>query len=366
MIKKLLLILNIFVALSLLLSYLAPLTSPTVFSLIEFFGLAYPFILGLNFLFVFIWLFTWKKQIFISLIPVLLGWNQVGKFTQIHLNQKENLSGDEIKIMSFNVRVFDLYNWTGNTQTRNKIFSLVKEESADILCFQEFFYSEQKNYFNTLDTLLQFQKAKFFHAEYTKTVLDTHHFGIATFSRFPIIKRGKVEFASMGNNICIFSDIKINNDTIRVYNAHLASLHFAKSDYKFLDEIAQVETGEQMKGIKQIYFRIKIALEKRTRQADAIALHISNSPYPVIFCGDFNDTPMSYAYATISNKLKDAFMESGNGFGTTYIGKFSPFRIDYILHSKSLGSSGFETIPEELSDHYPISCNIRLTDETKK
>lgn len=365
MIKKIIFILNIFFSVSLLLSYLAACVNPSLFYLLAFFGLAYPFFLVINIIFVLFWLLTWKRQIFVSLASILIGWSHLGKFIEVNPDQNNNGSGQKIKIMSFNVRVFDLYNWTGNTKTRNKIFDLLKDESADIICFQEFFYSEKKNYFNTLDTLLQIQEAKNFHTEFTKTVLDTHRFGIATFSKFPILNRGKVEFATIGNNLCIYSDIKINEDTIRVYNAHLASLHFARSDYKFLDEIAQVETGEQMKGIRQILKRIKEAFIKRASQADAISKHISESPYRVILCGDFNDTPHSYAYSTISGNLKDAFTESGNGIGATYIGRISPFRIDYILHSQSLFSSGFETIPEELSDHYPISCTIKLN-ETKK
>lgn len=360
MFKKIIFILNILFSFSLLLSYLAGYINPSVFYPIAFFGLAYPFILAANIFFVLLWLLAWKKQIFVSLFTITIGWTHLGKFIEINLDKTTNQNSPGIKVMSFNVRVFDLYNWTGNTKTRNKIFDLVKDESADIICFQEFFYSEKKDYFNTLDTLRQLQEAKFFHTEFTKTVLDTHHFGIATFSKFPIINKGKVELASIGNNLCIFSDIKINSDTVRIYNAHLASLHFAKSDYKFLDEIAQVETGEQMKGIRQILKRIKIALIKRSAQADAISKHVSESPYRVIFCGDFNDTPLSYAYSTISNNLKDAFVESGNGIGATYIGKISPFRIDYILHSESLVSLGFETIPEELSDHYPISCMIKF------
>lgn len=366
MLKKLLFILNILFAVPLLLSYLTTHISPAVFYPVAFLGLAYPFLIAANVIFICFWLIAWKKQVFISLIAILSGWNHLGKFIELNLKPQHQEREKGIKIMSFNVRVFDLYNWTGNTETRNKIFELIREEAPDIICFQEFFYSEKKDYFNTRDTLLQFQEAKNVHAEYTKTVLDTHHFGIATFSRFPIVGKGKVALASMGNNLCIFSDIKINGDTFRIYNAHLASIHFARSDYKFLDEIAQVETGEQVKGIRQIIKRIKVALIKRASQADAISKHISESPYRVIFCGDFNDTPLSYAYSTISNNLKDAFVESGNGTGATYIGKFSPFRIDYILHSKSLVSSGFETIPEELSDHYPISCIIHHANSSSR
>lgn len=360
MVKKIIFILNVIISFSLLLSYLSAHLNPSMFYPLAFFGMAYPFLLVANVLFALFWLIAWKKQVFLPVFSILIGYNHIGKF--IEFNTAEN-APQGIKVMSYNVRVFDLYNWTGNTKTRDKIFDLIRETSAEILCFQEFFYSEKKDYFNTLDTLLQFQNAKSFHAEYTKTILDEHHFGIATFSKFPIVNRGRVELATRGNNLCIYTDIVINNDTLRVYNAHLASLHLARTDYKFLEELAQLESGEQAKGIRQIMKRIKQAFIRRSSQADAIAHHIAASPYPVVFCGDFNDTPLSYAYSTIASGMKDAFVESGVGIGTTYAGKFSPFRIDYILHSDSISSTGFETLPDELSDHYPITCYIHFKDE---
>lgn len=364
-IKKFFFILNVLVAGALLVSYLAPFISPSSFYPVAFFGLAYPFLFIVNCLFVLGWLMLWKKHVFLSLLAISLGWNHIGKFVQLNKSGGDSVNEGGFKIMSYNVRLFDLYNWTGNLKTRNKIFDLIKEEDAGILCLQEFFYSGKKNYFNTLDTLLQLQGAKYFHVDDTK-VIGTHHFGIATFSKYPIVAKGVVELANMGNNLCIFSDIKINEDTIRVYNAHLASLHFAENDYRFLEEIAMVETGEKVKGIGHIFSRIKDAFIRRSYQADAIADHISQSPFAVIFCGDFNDVPLSYAYSAISGGMNDAFRESGSGMGATYIGKLSPFRIDYILHSSLLVSAGFETIPENLSDHYPISCNIHFNREKKE
>ncbi|MBK6641784.1 MAG: hypothetical protein IPG39_11360 [Bacteroidetes bacterium] len=81
---------------------------------------------------------------------------------------------------------------------------------------------------------------------------------------------------------------------------------------------------------RNILKRLKKAFIKRAAQADMISKHIGTSPYPVIVCGDFNDTSLSYTYKTISAGLLDAFRESGSGMGSTYTGPIPGLRIDYI------------------------------------
>lgn len=111
-----------------------------------------------------------------------------------------------------------------------------------------------------------------------------------------------------------------------------------------------------MNEIKDISYRLKYAFKKRAHQADVLTEHIQSSPYPVIVCGDFNDTPVSYSYRKIRKDLVDAYIKSGRGIGNTYSGVFPSYRIDYILHSRDIQSVGFETIKVNYSDHYPVSC----------
>ena len=84
--------------------------------------------------------------------------------------------------MSYNVRLFDLYNWSDNKTTRDKIFDQLGGQNADILCFQEFFYTEQKGQFETRDTLLTFLEAKNYREAYTHKMRGGQYFGIATFT----------------------------------------------------------------------------------------------------------------------------------------------------------------------------------------
>jgi endonuclease/exonuclease/phosphatase family metal-dependent hydrolase len=117
---------------------------------------------------------------------------------------------------------------------------------------------------------------------------------------------------------------------------------------------------DEIEGSKNLLRRLKRAFVRRAPQAEMVAEHIRKCRYPVIVCGDFNDTPFSYTYNTVKGNLNDAFIECGNGFGKTYNGIFPSFRIDYILHSGSLVPSGYYTHSESYSDHFPVSCFFEL------
>jgi endonuclease/exonuclease/phosphatase family metal-dependent hydrolase len=352
--NRMAMLLNHIAAIALLISYLAPYISPENFWFIAFFGLAYPVLFIINIGFVIYWTLLFKKTAFYSLIILISGWSQIRSYAQINPIPAPVHSKNGFKIMSYNVKLFDLYNWSHNIETRGKMFDLIKSESPDIMCIQEFYTNDGKDELNNLDTLSKFQKAKFVHVEYTTTLRKTDHWGIAIFSKYPILKNGKLNFETKGNNTCIYSDILINGDTVRVYNVHLQSIKFGYKDYQFVDDLMNNKETEELQKSKNILKRLKLGYIKRAKQTELVANHISNSPYPVVICGDFNDTPASYTYHTLSKSLNDAFVESGKGFGRSYVGKFPSFRIDYILHGNEYKASGFRTIRKELSDHFPV------------
>ena len=365
--NKVVLLLNIVVSFCLILSYLSGSINPETFWQIALFGLAYPFLLILNSLFFLYWIVQGKKMALLSLLTILIGWNQLKTVINFSASEETiNSEKDSFSIMSYNVRLFDLYNWTKNKESRNKIFNLIDQEKPDILCLQEFFHADRDIDFVTLDTIRKFVYPKNEHIVYTSTVRETDYFGIATFSYFPIIKRGVVPLSNSGNNICIYTDIVKNNDTLRIYNCHLASIHFGKDDYKFIEDIEKTDSKQRILGIVQILGRLKTAFLKRSVQAREIYAHMAQSPHPFMICGDFNDPPTSYTYSTLSEGLNDAFIFGGKGFGTTYAGNFPSYRIDYILFQDYFSAYDFKTIKEKYSDHYPILCKMQIGDNPKE
>ena len=356
------LIINSIFAIALILAYLSTYISPDKVFWLPFFGLAYSYILFLNILFVVFWAFNKRSVFLLSLIIIIVGYGKITNVLAFNVSKNDQLSRNTpIKVLSYNVRIFDLYNWSHKTKTRDKIFDYISHQNADVICFQEFF-NDKSNKFNALDGLIKSQKAREVHTEYTSIKRGVYQFGIATFSKYPIVKRGVIRFDNT-SNITIFTDIKIKNDTIRVYNNHLQSNHFTSNDYELIDNLSNTKSTKYFLELSNVISKLSKAFIKRAYQVEKISKHIKQSPYPVIVCGDFNDVPTSYTYTKMRGHLDDAFIESGFGFGTTTAMKFPSFRIDYIFHDKNIKSSNFVTDKVYYSDHFPVHCLLYLPEK---
>ncbi|HPS26481.1 MAG TPA: endonuclease/exonuclease/phosphatase family protein [Bacteroidales bacterium] len=362
---KLMLVANILVVLLLLTSFSSSFINPRVFWLPAFAGIIYPYVLIVNIAFIAMWLFIRLKYALISLLPVLLGFSYFTSFLQCNSEKSATGSASAFKVMSYNVHNFDLYNykknWQINYEKRNKIFAFLKNQDCDIICFQEF-VNNCSGEFKTKDTLITFLKATNVHAEYSVVSRHIYEFGLATFTAFPIVGKGLIKFPNSRNNFCIYTDVLIGSDTVRIYNAHLQSLHLGNSDIEFADNLASGNANADEKDLKNKSLRIlrylKRGFVKRSVQAELLAGHIKKCPYPVILCTDLNDTPFSYAYYQLGALLNDAFKEAGFGLGTTYYNIYPSFRIDYIFLSPHFKASNFKNVKTDNSDHYPVTCLV--------
>ncbi|MDD2983343.1 MAG: endonuclease/exonuclease/phosphatase family protein [Crocinitomicaceae bacterium] len=346
----------------LLLAYLCPFVHPSTFWPLPFFGLAYPVIMGIVLILLVIGIFLKSRMVILILVVILIG----GK---LHLRSislpfdKQELEEDQeiIKVLDYNVRLFDLYNYADNKYAnRNAIFKYLEEQNADVICFQEFYQQDKPTVFPTKDTLLTLLGTKYSHERYSHKLTGRQNFGIAMFSKYPMIARGDVMFddpENKDNNYCIYADIVKGQDTFRIYNAHFQSIKFQKDDYAIFGENQQ-QVGVNQSSVRLMLDKLRIAFPKRADQARKVMEHIEQSPYDVIICGDFNDTPISYTYNIFYSRFVDAFRNSASGIGSTYAGKVPAGRIDYIFHSKNLKSANF-TIQEDVhSDHRAIQCEI--------
>jgi endonuclease/exonuclease/phosphatase family metal-dependent hydrolase len=351
------LLLNGVAVLSLLLAYAAAAFTPETMGYFSLFGLAYPFSLLANLVFIFYWYFKKRRYALISLSFIMLGVNHLTAFFQISTSGSVDQDAHQIKVMTYNVHVFDVFDKKEGAATRDAIYDLLHREQADVVCFQEFYQSEKSKTYPTRDTLIEFLPSKYYHERYTHAIGGQQYFGVVTLSKYPIVRKGYVPFATDVNNFCIYIDIVKDDDTIRVYNAHLQSIRFKKEDYDLAN--GKTDQSEIDDASKRIARRLKSAFVKRQEQVDRIAASLRACPHPSILCGDFNDPPVSYTYCTLTERMEDSFRSCGNGIGNTYIGAFPSFRIDYILHSPTLETIAYETLSEKLSDHHAVTATIQ-------
>lgn len=335
---------NIVVTIVTFIAYILPFLAPKMFPLLSVLTLVLPLFLILNALFFIYWLLQLKRQVILSGLVLLLGIAFINKFYKF---SSQDIAKEEkdFTIMSYNVRLFNLFEWIDDENVGNNILRFINEQNPDILCIQE--YSENAK----VDLRVYKYKTIFMEGEQIKT-------GQAIFSKYPIFNQGDFKIPTAGNNV-IYADIKKGKDTIRVYNIHLQSIKISPD----VNEISEhVDAINQSKS-QQLFGRIRDAFKKQEQQAEILVKHKNACRYPVIICGDMNNSPFSYVYSSIKSDMNDCFVESGNGFGQTYKFKYYPARIDYIFADKDMLVKSFTTFTKfENSDHFPIMSRLSFVE----
>jgi endonuclease/exonuclease/phosphatase family metal-dependent hydrolase len=344
-IKYLILFLNILAVTALLISYLAVFIPPDKFWVSSFFGLAFPYFVVVNIVFIGFWAFFKSKFLLLSLVTLLVGWGFVNRYVQL---SGKNTEKDGTKVVSYNVQNFPGKKETDQKESANKILEFLDEKNADIICLQEI-KLRRKNIFNITSVGSRLKSIKHYHYASNGAT-----FGLATFTSYPIIKMGEIRYQK-SSNMAIFTDVLIGADTVRIFNVHLQSYQIDPRKYDIIDSPG-IDEKKDIREIREIGGKLKRAFETRAGQVREIRQVINETPYPVIICGDFNDTPVSYTYQKLRGDFKDAFVSSGKGFVRTYIGKLPSYRIDHIFYSNAFESYNFKADNFRASDHLPVSC----------
>lgn len=339
--------------LGLVLSWLATWISPADFWMPALLGLAFPVSVLSNLILLVVLLLFRSRWSLVPLAALLLTVPLHYRYFQFRFGGGEPPAASDsvLRVLSYNVNLFRLYSWSESSPTFEAIDSVCRSLSADVICFQEFYTHDSK--FNPVSAPGRFLDTG--HIYYLSHNSGGGHYGLAIFSRHPIVSSGELLFEESAN-ATIFVDVAVGKDTLRVYNNHLQSFRLDRDNLAFLRSPRLEGEGETYREVRSLARRLRWALRKRAVQVDNVRAHIEASPYPVIVTGDFNDSPISYTYSRMrGGTLEDAFCEAGQGFGVTYNGLFPSFRIDYILYSPlRFTLTDFQVQKIDYSDHYPI------------
>lgn len=361
--KGSLIFLNIAAALLFLLACLAPAVDPDRWWFISLMGLGFPVLLVIVILFLIGWLFVKRKLALISAIVLLFGIRGISVFFAFHPSgNKPSMTASKsssIRLATWNVARFIEMKRNNNkgSQTRLRMMEQIQQTNADIICLQEFFHSQASDYYPNLTYISKHFNYPYYFFSHDDDG-DKHFTGSVIFSRFPIIDSGLIRYPRPTlPDALMHADIKVGDDTIRVYTTHLQSIQFSNTDYEKIEKIREGDDG-MVSNSKIIFSKLRRAMSGRKIQSDIVAQVLGDSPYPVLFCGDLNDVPNSYTYKQVRGDMQDAFLKKGFGIGRTFSALSPTLRIDYIFADPYFGIDAFNRVIKPYSDHFMLVADI--------
>jgi endonuclease/exonuclease/phosphatase family metal-dependent hydrolase len=347
-------------------SFLSWNVSPLRTNLFSYIGLGFGFIFLLNVCYLVFWIiFSKWKLALISLAAMLLCYKPVTTFFPMHLFP-DKAPAETLQVLTYNVQGFP--GERDKTSREHPILDYIARTDADIVCLQEYLVSKTgQSIFSQRDVNRLLNKYPYRSVTGLESSGKYHIFGLACFSKYPIEKTHEVVFESSYNGAAVYT-ININGKRYTVANVHLESNSIKAEDRKLYSDFIQNSDSVRLEAVTtNIRTRLGGAYRMRARQAEKVRQYIdAQETKGTIICGDFNDTPISYAYHQMKKGLKDAYVSTSFGPGITYHEDLFLFRIDYILHSKNMKAFGSKVDRLKFSDHYPLRTSLVLDQDINK
>lgn len=363
--KRIFIMANILAGVLFLLGSYSYLFSPAYFWLVGLLNLTAFYFLLVLVAFIVFWLFVKPRRALISVVAILFAYKPINNILPFRFSpaQEKVKPAGTIRVMTWNVAQFNVLDDKKHPEVKKRMFDIINEYQPDIACFQEMVAEDStiKDHGHMDEFLKKLNYPDYFYSYNVKEDFWGYaHFGIIIFSKYPIVNKRTVSFYPHDyNSIFQYIDVVKGDDTIRVFNIHLQTLRFSRSNLKYIEE-PTIGEEKTIKESKNILAKFKRGFLRRQVQADRIRAELEKSPYPVILSGDFNDLPNSYAYHTIGGAMKNSFVEKGTGLGRTFSGISPILRIDNIFVDNRFEVKQFIRIPKKMSDHFPIFADVQL------
>ncbi len=314
-------------------------------------GLAFPVFMLVNAGFLVFFLFFKKRYALVSFIGFVLCYQPVRTYCPFNITR--DVPAGALKVLSYNVHGFVADNPPDDKP--NPILDYVLGSDADIVCLQE----ARLN-----DAIIEAAAGTY---PYVDSVI---HVGrgdcLVLFSKHPILSKERIMYKSKGNLSAAFR-VRIGGETVTVVNNHFETSGLSLADRAGFKEMVKGNSGKDTIKAESRRLAVKLgeSVKIRAPQVDAVAEYVSKCKGPVILCGDFNDSPISYAHRTLDKLLTDCYVATGNGPGISYHHNAIFVRIDNLMCSAHYRPYGCKVDRNNgYSDHYPIYCFLsRQADE---
>ena len=327
--------------------------NPADHPLLSTLGMTLPVFLLINLVFLFFWVvFKWR-MVWISVLGLVLAYVPISIY--MPLNSSQDIPEGALKIISYNVCAYG-----GNFKYDDgfeKVRDYLVEEKPDIVCIQE-----------DIDT---WRRYVFLHYEKTFAYNDTmviannpqSYNALGIHSKYPIIHRERIAYPSKANGSVAWW-LKVGDDTLIVVNNHFESCHLNKDDRaQYLQMIkGKMPRDSVREESKLLLVKLAEANAKRSGQIRTVRQYaLDHGQYPVIVCGDFNDSPISYSRHAMAEVLTDCYATTGKGIGLSYNQKAFSFRIDHFFCNDKLQPYRCEIDGKmDASDHNPLICWVKI------
>lgn len=357
--KSVFVVANLLVMLLFIASAFSDRISPETNVFFSYLGLGFPIFCAFNLCFVVYWLFLREwKFVLLGLCSFLICQVPVTSYFPFHSQTNKISQENTLKILTYNVMGFGYKDHS--QKSPNPIVQYIANSDADIVCLQEYAVGSSRKYLTTqklVDALPMYKYRSIIPIGSSGAL----KFSIAVLSKYPLSKSRKIDYESEFNGSSIH-EVNVKGKRITLVNNHLESFKLTSEDRSRYSAFIKNINSETFDGIKgAITQKLGPAFRIRAKQAQAVAEEIKNAKTDyILVCGDFNDTPISYAHRTIQGPLEDAYAASGRGIGITYNQNFFWFRIDNILHSANMKSLNCTVDKVRYSDHYPLWCYLEM------
>ena len=240
--KNIVIITNVVIAVLFILAVITPYVHPGKYWVLGALTLGFPVLFLLLSFFVFFWLVVKPRRSTISIIALLVGWKTTTETFGVAFRSNKKEDPETVKVLSWNVHMFNYYDYKKEPEIREKMFQLIRETNPAIACFQEFAYTmPYKDPVYTIDVFTKALQMPYHFIQShpldsTRLKKVALHYGKAIFSKYPIINQHHV-FNHKGNYnySFLYADIALPTGTVRVFNIHLQSLYFNNKDYEFVE-----------------------------------------------------------------------------------------------------------------------------------